>query len=342
MTNLTRKSGVVSMKGGDHRKVATLHGVKPHDFFGVVSGSTGDARCVVCKRHLTDALSVERMVGPQCFGDHYKEAPPLDGDAFAKVMGMVATLDSRVNATDGAIDHDVIDFILAHPSDSRAVANILVAWGSVNARKGSPAKVLAITPILRELGYPTLANRLEKDRTPFHLFVEGETVYLRAPRSEARTLIEKLPWVGVKPVPCSDKGRRQYLMVPTADKAVLWAVLKHQFEGVALSIEGKGLVVLPAVKPVEKDRLNRLDPQSAVEPVVANTDVILKEEDDRLILNSPPPWESGDAASFVTAIKDLKGRWWHSAEKHWSVPKDALKALECAAQAVGFTIRWAA
>jgi hypothetical protein len=339
MVNLTRKSGSVTSVTDDHRKVASLHGIKPHDFFGVISGATGDVRCVICNKRLTDALSVERMVGPKCFGDLYKEAPPLDEDTFAKVMGMVAALDSRVNASDGAIDHDVIDFILAHPNDSRAVANILVAWGSVNARKGSPAKVLAVTPILRELGYPTLANRLEKDRTPFHLFVEGETVYLRAPRSEARTLIEKLPWVGVKPVPCSDKGRKKYLKIPTADKAVLWAVLKHQFEGVALSIEGKGLVVLPPVSEREKAALNGLDPQSSeVQPV---KDVILKEDEDRLILNSPPPWESGEAASFVNTLKGIRGRWWHSEEKHWSVPKDAIKGIEHAAQAVGFTIRWA-
>lgn len=342
MTSLTRKSGAVT-DAADHRKVATLHGVKPHDFFGVVSGATGDVRCVVCGKPLTDALSVERMVGPKCFGDHYSEAPPLNEAGFAKVMGMIAALDSRVNDSDGAIDHDVIDFILAHPADSRAVANILVAWGSVNSRKGVRAKVLAITPILRALGYPTLSNRLEKDRTPFHLFVEGETVYLRAPLSEARTLIDKLPWVGVKPVQCRDRGRKKYIMVPTADKAVLWAVLKHQFEGVALSIEGKGLVTLPPVSDREKDMLNDRDPQSkAVQPVKGNTDVILKEGDDRLILNSPPPWESGEASSFVTALKGIKGRWWHSAEKHWSVPKDALKALEYAAQAVGFTIRWAA
>ena len=91
--------------------------------------------------------------------------------------------------------------------------------------------------------------------------------------------------------------------------------------------------------------LNKRDPQSkakAAQPVVANTDVILKEDEDRLILNSPPPWESGEAQSFVNAIKGIKGRWWHSAEKYWSVPLDATKAIEYAAQVAGFTIRWAA
>jgi len=341
MANLTRKSGVVSNNTADHRKVASLKGLKPHEFFGVVSGATGDVRCVVCGKELTDALSVERMIGPKCFGDHYEEAPALDADHFAKVAGMVVALDSRVNDSNGAIDEDVIDFILAHPNDSRAVANILVAWGSVNARKGARAKVLAITPILRELGYPTLADRLEKDRAPFHLFVEGSTVYLRASSEDARTLRRKLPWVGVKPIPCRDKGRTKYLMVPTADKAVLWAVLKHQFEGVALSIEGKGLVVLPAVTAAERDMLNKRDINN--KPVVVKSapqKVLVKRDADRLLLNSPPPWESQEASAFIEGVRAINGRRWHAQDKHWSVPRGAVQQLEDAADVAGLVLHW--
>lgn len=322
MARLTRKFGKVSPNSSDHRKVAELRGVKPHEFFGVVAGATGDVKCVVCNTSLSDSLSVERMIGPKCYGDNYKEEPPLSPERFASILGRIVALDSRHCDVPGSIDSDVIEYIVANRRSSRSVANILLAWGSVNALRGRAAKVLAITPIFREMGYARLADRLEKDRSPWHLDQEGDLIYIKTPSPRGKELRTQLSWVGVQATWSQVKGRKYYLEVPAKEKKALWAVLKSKHSNVHLSVSGVGVLVIPSITEPEREYLNSRDVRPTPQPTPApNLFVRVVDQGEFVQVFTTPPWEAPQAASFVEALRGFKGRRWDQTRKCWSVPK---------------------
>ena len=337
---LTRRDGKVDRAA--HRKVAKLKGLAPHEFFGVVHGAT-DCHCVVCGKGLSDALSCTKMIGPVCSRKYYSDEPVVSDETMSKVIGMVAALDGRVSENPGSIDEDVIDFLMANKCSSRAFANILLAWGSVNAAKAARHKVLSITPIFRELGYGNLADRLEKDRTPQRIEPGADTFKVILPRP-------KLPLFGRKAklvdVPChkekTPSGITRALVFKNTDKPVVWALLAHQFGGKPLSIEGKGVVLIPQVTQAQRDLLNARDIRGRQTPNPMGFMCRLEVDPSNsklLRVFCTPPWEADEARAFVDALRSLKGRRWERDHKCWSVPASKrAKVAEAAKTHFGLTV----
>ena len=336
---LTRKDGSIDRSA--HRKVAKLKGLAPHEFFGVVYGAT-ECRCVVCGRHLTDALSVQKMVGPICSRKYYSDEPVVSSQTMAKVIGLVAALDGRVSTDAGSIDADVIDFLMANKKSSRAFANILLAWGSVNAAKAARHKVLAISPIFRVLGYGNLADRLEKDRTPHRIHNGVETFNLVIPVKDVWNFTRTCGWVKAPFTKDLTKGGRvRHLTFKKEVKPVVWALMCHSFKGKPLSIEGKGIVMIPEISDKDKALLEARDTRDKAYKAQgglpkANGFMCRFEADPKnakvLRVFCTPPWEATEAEAFVSVLRGLKGRRWEHAHKCWSVPVSKRDKVSAAAK----------
>ena len=333
---LTRRNGSIDRSA--HRKVAKLKGLAPHEFFGVVYGAT-ECRCVVCGRHLTDALSVQKMIGPICSRKYYSDEPVVSPATMGKVIGLVAALDGRVSTDAGSIDADVIDFLMANKKSSRAFANILLAWGSVHAVKAARHKVLAITPIFRELGYGNLADRLEKDRTPHRIHNGVETFNLVIPVKDVWDFTRKCGWVKAPFTKDLTKGGRvRHLTFKKEVKPVVWALMCHSFKGKPLSIEGKGIVMIPEISDKDKALLEARDirKKPAVSTAVVNGFMCRLEADPEnpkvIRVFCTPPWEAKEAEAFVDVLRGLKGRRWEHAHKCWSVPASKRDRVASAAK----------
>jgi len=331
-----------------HRAVAELKGLAPHEFFGTVYGSTL-THCCVCRRPLTDALSVQKAIGPICSRKFYSDEPRISDETLAVCVGMVAMLDARHSENPGAIDAEVIDYILANKTSSRAFANILLAWASYHAQKGGRLKVTAITPVLRVLGYPSLADKLEMDRTPHRIMSGVDTFGLIVPARDMWSFTRKCGWIAV-PFEKSHSGHNGKLTFKATDRGIVWLLLKSAFHGKPLSIEGKGIVEIPTLSDKDKETLNARDVRNQVKatpvaPVVstsANGFTCRLEEDPKKRITrvfSTPPWECDEAREFVDALRKIKGRKWHPMDKCWSVPTSKRAVVAEAAKAhFGLTI----
>lgn len=340
---LTRRNGSIDRSA--HRKVAKLKGLAPHEFFGVVHGAT-DCHCVVCNYALSDALSCTKMIGPKCSKMYYTDEPVVSDDDMAKVIGMVAALDSRTCTNPNSIDHDVIDFLMANKGSSRAFANILLAWGSVHASKAARHKVLAITPIFRVLGYGNLADRLEKDRTPHRIHNGVETFNLVIPVKDVWNFTRKCGWVKAPFTKDLTKGGRvRHLTFKKEVRPVVWALMCHSFANKPLSIEGKGIVMIPEISDKDKALLEARDirKKPAVSTAVVNGFMCRLEADPEnpkvIRVFCTPPWEATEAQAFVDVLRGLKGRRWEQAHKCWSVPASKRDKVASAAKThLGLTV----
>ena len=346
MVTLTRNNGSVSQAAqAAHREVASLKGVEPHRFFGIVHGAT-DCHCVICGKALSDALSCTKMIGPVCSKKYYTDEPVVSDGVMEKVVGLVAGLDGRHNTSAGSIDPDVIDFLMANRKSSRAFANILLAWGSVNAAKAARSKVLAISPIFRELGYGNLADRLEKDRTPHRIDTSKLGFGVVVPAKDLRGFEKRLRWVKVKFTrDLTKSGKTRKLIFESKDKATVWLVIKSCFWGKPLSIEGKGVITVAKLTDKERSKLEALDTYKPPTPAVVTPTLFCRVEPSPtnpqvLRVFCTPPWEDPKAASFIDSIRSVKGRRWDGVTKCWTVPASYRKGvIETARLTLGVTVR---
>jgi len=130
--------------------------------------------CCCCGRDLVDAKSVEMGIGPVCRKKYANPDIETTDEMRKRAIGALAI--------SGLADH-VIDAVLERKKDARKVCNMLVYWASANyTDKGI---VLACTPVIRLLGYTTLADKLERDRSTVKLVVtDDDHVEVYCPRDD--------------------------------------------------------------------------------------------------------------------------------------------------------------
>jgi len=110
--------------------------------------------CCICSTPLRDAKSVEMGIGPICRKRYAKADVETTPEMLQKALGALVM---------SGLDSVVVDAVLERKGDARTVCNWLVYFAS--AHYTDKPKVLSVTPIIRLLGYTTLADKLEKDRS---------------------------------------------------------------------------------------------------------------------------------------------------------------------------------
>ena len=113
--------------------------------------------CCACRRELTDAVSVERGIGPICSTKYYNP------DHIPTEMQVMAALGLLHKArTEGLVDDPTVEALCKLKGDARKLSNKLVYW--ISAHYSERSVVLGVTPIIRALGYTDFADKLEIDR----------------------------------------------------------------------------------------------------------------------------------------------------------------------------------
>lgn len=118
--------------------------------------------CCICRKELTDAESVEHGIGPVCSRKYY------DPDFLPnekQVMNAIGLLQAS-----GLPEHIIDEFLScvdnlegAEKNNARKACNLLIYWAS--CRYYDRDEVFRCSAIIRALGYDTLADKLEIDRT---------------------------------------------------------------------------------------------------------------------------------------------------------------------------------
>lgn len=132
------------------------------------------SNCCICGRDLCDAKSVELGTGPVCRKRYFRDADiPIDNDGWARALGVVAQ--------SGLPEH-IIDGVLDRRPDTRLAANLVVYWAS--AHHTDRKTVLTCSNIVRFLGYTTLADKLERDRSDLRFETEGDEIHIYCKRND--------------------------------------------------------------------------------------------------------------------------------------------------------------
>ncbi|OHD21955.1 MAG: hypothetical protein A2Y38_19770 [Spirochaetes bacterium GWB1_59_5] len=118
--------------------------------------------CCVCRAHLTDAISINRGLGPICSHHFYKVEHEITADMVEVALGVVfaSGLDPQVKSTAKHLKDRPRDF-----------CNILVKWAS--AHYDDRAVVFDVADAIAAFGFVELAAKLREDRTKVHLRVDA-------------------------------------------------------------------------------------------------------------------------------------------------------------------------
>lgn len=113
--------------------------------------------CCICRRELTDAVSVEHGIGPVCSTKYYSQAHVPTEQQILEATGSLHAADLPEEA--------VIDAVLAEfdRNNARQACNILIYYASAHYEDRD--RIFKIAAIVRDLGYVELADKLESDRT---------------------------------------------------------------------------------------------------------------------------------------------------------------------------------
>jgi hypothetical protein len=116
------------------------------------------SHCCICSAALTDAVSVERGMGPVCSAKYYEIEHVITDEMVAHALGVVATsnLDPAVKMTAKHLK-----------SRPREFSNVLVKWAS--AHYDQKEVVFDVADAVAALGFTALSARLREDRTKIHL-----------------------------------------------------------------------------------------------------------------------------------------------------------------------------
>lgn len=149
-------------------------------------------RCCVCRAALTDAESVSLGLGPHCSKKYYAPDHQPTQDQVQTALGLLASSELA--------DHLIEAFLSVVNNDhanARKGCNLLVYWAS--AHYDNREEVFKCTAVIRALGYTTLAEKLETDRTEGVILDKGThlEVFLR-PQKKLDQELKRIP--GVKPL----------------------------------------------------------------------------------------------------------------------------------------------
>jgi hypothetical protein len=179
--------------------------------------------CVCCGRPLVDACSVELGMGPEC--------------------------------RNGIFPEGVCD-------DDRKKANELVHAAAVAAQKGAAEKVVSLAGEIRELGFGSMADKVErrfKDgvaagvrKADITIAEDGDVLVVGTPyrRGDADAFISA--WRAI-PGRSYDRASRSN-RIPKAQRAALWELLKRFFPG-KWGTGPKGAFRVPRAPKVEDPQL---------------------------------------------------------------------------------------
>jgi hypothetical protein len=130
--------------------------------------------CCCCGLPLRDAKSVELGVGPVCRDKHgFNHADvPTTPEMAKRALGIVAV---------SGLEDVAVNTVVDRYPDARSMCNWLVYYASANY--ADKDVVLSCTPIIRQLGYTTLAGKLERDRSGIRFEYEGNEIHVYCPRN---------------------------------------------------------------------------------------------------------------------------------------------------------------
>jgi len=313
------------MGSSDHIKVADLHGMPVQDFFATCYSLTA-SHCCVCALPLRDALSVQLMIGPVCRKRYgYLDLP--ENPNMPVALGLVAALEQQDN-----IKPMVVRYLLANRDDPRMMCNILTAFASVHY--SDKTLVLAASPIIRALGYPKLAEKLEWDRSVVQIRRDwaAKRIEVYTPYNRQFVVdLHKLTGQSAEKVYNERKdrngnvrqGKFKCWSVPERYEADLMALIRGYYEGQSL-YDGEGVSVIPGPTDAEKAVAQKakvsLASQVRIEPGSTSRG--------RVAVFSPPPWENDACKAFVDGVRNIRGRSFDRDRKCWTVPAAALQRVE--------------
>lgn len=241
--------------------------------------------CACCGQALTDALSIQRSIGPRCFGRGYSDEDPVEADLFEAYVALSGF-------------PELCQFLKEHyePLGLRGLVNGLVRTASLNRPRGRGQKdgnlevFRACCDAVEAVGHGRMAELLRNTLVAIWLDADSLGIYrLRVRKGKSpdwlgaeihRTLsfCRFHPWekgnlehwmIGLyedetEQVPILsrvvldddgtarvvvDSVRRALRGEHLSNKRVLWAILLKAFPGLAVKIDGERVV---PIRP-EKD-----------------------------------------------------------------------------------------
>jgi hypothetical protein len=248
--------------------------------------------CCVCRRDLTDAKSVELGIGPICRKKYGSADIETTDEMRRRALGALAT---------SGLEPHVIKAVLERGKDARAVCNWLVYWASANYT--NKAVVLACTPIIRLLGYTTLADKLETDRSAVVLTTtdDGKWVLVKSPRCEM--FMAGVRRLGGRMVRHETSMRFKGWAVPSdaATKASLALLLGVSYPDEHCHANGETYVMAAASWKSFMASLPA-KPAPKVAPAPPKATVTLEDKGRFFVLHTPYN------PAFVAAIRNVRGR----------------------------------
>lgn len=310
-------------------------------------------RCCVCKAKLTDAESVEHGIGPVCSKKYYDpEHVPTDKQV-RDALGTLASSDLPPHIVDG-----FIKLVNNDRTAARQGCNLLVYWASVNYADRN--EVFKCTEIIRCLGYLTLADKLEIDRTEGVIIVHEdhfETYLLRTKRlikdmeriPGAKPLIKQESGIGgVVSEKRLKRGRKEGWWVPKSETDHFKCVLGVHLAG-KLMCGSKGLWQVPYCRwsqllkfrqPKQTDTPkipSRLNLPATASVVFADDPIFIVDGKDGE-LRVVTPYDT----TFLSRLKDgipRKQRRWDRNQRCWKVGiKYQAKVLELVVDCYGVAV----
>jgi hypothetical protein len=276
-------------------------------------------RCLCCGLTLTDAVSVERGIGPVCSREHYEGHDP-SGSQFEAAIG-------RLIASQLPTELKNALFPL---TQGRAFANALSRWASHHT-KSQPA-MIEVASVLGDLGFKVLADKVLARNTPVVITRQGGGYGIEAySRPPMRKL---LPLAGAYK-DTEYKGRfSERWLFPESARGDIWAVAGVDFGGEWATVPGPQPGDVSEVKLIPhrgyKEVLRGL--QSPVKTAFPATPTVkvpvytITDAGTHLEIRSPY------SVDFVDEIKRIKGRVWQPGTKVWEVPTSARAEVEALLQ----------
>lgn len=130
--------------------------------------------CLVCGRDLTDAVSVDRGIGPECSKKHYTVDFILSEEMVQVALGHIAFLE-----LDGTLPVTLVEALVANKQAPRNFANLLIKWAAT--QQADSKVILALVPAIRAIGFGVLADRLLVDRSTCQIIHDAGRIWVRAP-----------------------------------------------------------------------------------------------------------------------------------------------------------------
>jgi len=192
--------------------------------------------CCVCRRELTDAVSVENGIGPVCSAKYYSNTHVPTEEQILHATGSLQVAD----LPDAVIDAVLDEF---DRRNARQACNILVYYAS--AHYDDRDTVFKISAVIRDLGYTDLSDKLEEDRTKVVLRTGDDNgvkviiVGLSQEKWNARTEMLKVP--GARRL-AKEGGKYRYLFPPDDKTRLLVECLLGFHYGNLLATVEKGFL----------------------------------------------------------------------------------------------------